>query len=88
MTHHQPDDPGHRSTVRFESTGGGREHILLGVVRIGEIVPAHGKILRCSVLFRLPDAARTMFGCTSYRAAHEQIEKQVRDWIEAAGLRA
>lgn len=85
--HRQPDDPGTYSPVRFESTGGGREVALLGSIRIAEILPTHGRMLRASVLIRLPDAPRTMFGCTSVMAARNEIARQARDWIEAAGLR-
>lgn len=75
--------------IRFESTGAGREVVLLGTIRIGEVLPAvGGKLLRATVLFRLPDAPRTMFGCTSFEAARSRCAYLTREWIEAAGLKS
>ena len=85
----QPDDPGpHDGAVHFESSGFGRELIKLGSITIGEIMPCGGKLRRVQVLFRLPDVPRTMFGCTSMQAAHDQAKQLVSEWLDAAGLRS
>lgn len=73
--------------LRFESSVMGRELIKLGGVTIGEILPQHGRAAKASILFRLPDAPRTMLLCRSMTSARRVALQMTRDWIEATGLR-
>lgn len=73
---------------RFEPSGFGRELIMLGQIRIGEILPCGGRLKRVQVLFRLPDAPRTMFGASTMMEARRRAAEQTRAWLEAAGMRA
>jgi hypothetical protein len=90
----QPDDPGifddaaTIGPVRFVASGwSDREIIYLGVLAIGEIAPASGRLARASVRLNLP-GSRSLIGCRSMTDARKQAAHDVRQWIDAAGLGA
>lgn len=90
--HGQPDDPGvdevnGYAPVHFEPSGFGRERAMLGHVMIGEVSPQHAGMLRACVRIYLPNAPRSMFGCSSMKAARNKLATVAREWIDAAGLK-
>ncbi|MCK1536852.1 MULTISPECIES: hypothetical protein [unclassified Bradyrhizobium] len=77
----------HEGVVSFEPLTLGREAVMLGKVRVGEISPLDGSRHRACFRLSLPEAS-----ATSWRPANDVDDAKrlalikINDWLNAAGL--
>ncbi|UFW75177.1 hypothetical protein [Bradyrhizobium sp. WU425] len=78
---------GHEGVVSFEPLTLGREAVMLGKVRVGEISPLDGSRYRACFRLSLPEAS-----ATSWRPASDIDDAKrltlikINDWLNAAGV--
>lgn len=78
----------HEGIVTFEPLTLGREAVLLGKVRVGEIHTIQGDRHQACFRLHLPEASAS----TSYRPASDVADARrlalikINDWLNAAGL--
>ncbi|MCK1568961.1 hypothetical protein IVB08_34450 [Bradyrhizobium sp. 173] len=77
----------HEGIVSFEPLTLGREAVMLGKVRVGEISPLDGSRYRACFRLSLPEAS-----ATSWRPASDLEDAKrlalikINDWLNAAGV--
>lgn len=79
----------HEGVVAFRPTSPGREQIMLGRMRVGEISPTMDPRSRHPVCFRieLPDSSSKAWQpACDVRDARRQAVERINDWMMAAGL--
>lgn len=78
----------HDGVVTFEPLTLGREAVMLGKVRVGEIVPIEGSRHQAAFRLTLPEASAGQ----AFRPASDVDEAKrlaaikINDWLNAAGL--
>lgn len=80
------DDP--YVPVVFETRGSGLVVAKLGCVVVGMVSPTTGRFARAWWSCFLPDTARNAQAASSIDAAKERLARRIRDWLDAAGMRA
>ncbi|QOG20431.1 hypothetical protein [Bradyrhizobium sp. SEMIA] len=78
----------HEGVVSFEPLALGREAVLLGKVRVGEIIPLDGSRYQACFRLTLPDASASIawWPVADISAARRLVAIKIDDWIQAAGL--
>jgi hypothetical protein len=86
--HEHPSNEAHDGIVTFEPLTLGREAVLLGKVRVGEIIPLEGGRHQAAFRLALPEASAGH----AWRPASDVIDAKrlalikINDWLNAAGL--
>lgn len=80
------DDP--YAPVVFEPRGNGLLVAKLGCIVVGMIAPTSGRFARAWWSCFLPDTSRAAQPVSSIEAGKDRLAHRVRDWVDAAGLRA
>lgn len=78
----------HDGVVAFEPLTLGREAVMLGRVRVGEIMPIERGHWQACFRLHLPEASATSWRpVRSFEEAHRLAAIKINDWLNAAGLR-
>ena len=78
----------HQGVVTFEQLTLGREAVLLGKVRVGEICPIAGDRHQACYRINLPEASASTSGrpASDVDDAKRLALIKINDWLNAAGL--
>ncbi|WP_240538158.1 cupredoxin domain-containing protein [Bradyrhizobium yuanmingense] len=78
----------HHGVVTFEALALGREAVLLGKVRVGEIIPLDAGRYQACFRLTLPDASASIawWPVADIADARRLAAIKISDWLNAAGL--